>query len=392
MAHLVANMLVRAASRRAFASSSSATRRALSSSSAPKKVAVIPGDGIGPEVMDEALKVLTRTSELFKLRFETEHALIGGAAYDAHGEHFPEATKRVCDGADAILYGSVGGPVDEQHLPKWKDAEKNAVLGIRNAFDLAVNIRPATVYPAVAHASPLRSEIVERGVDMLIIRELLGGLYFGEHKTDGDTALDVCTYTADQIRRPLAFAFDAAKQRRGKLTVVDKANVLDTSRLWRRVATEMHKDHPEVELEFMYVDNAAMQLIKAPGHFDVVATENLFGDILSDAASVLPGSLGLMPSASLGSRVFMYEPSGGSAPDLAGKGVANPAAQILCVALMLRHSFGEHAAAEAIEDAVKRTISAGVMTADIVRDGQAPCGTQAFGDAVVQQLEGPMAA
>jgi 3-isopropylmalate dehydrogenase len=256
------------------------------SSGVPLTVAVLPGDGIGPEVMDEALKVLEHAGSLFGQKFIFNHAPVGGAAYDATGEHFPESTRQACAASQAILFGSVGGPVHEQHLPKWKDAEKNAVLGMRKAFDLAVNVRPATVYPTLSHASPLRSEIVEQGVDMVIVRELLGGLYFGEHKTEGDLATDVCEYTVDQIRRPLEFAFTAAKQRRGRLTVVDKANVLDTSRLWRKVATEMAPAHPDVELEFMYVDNAAMQLIKAPSHFDVIATENLFGDILSDAASV----------------------------------------------------------------------------------------------------------
>lgn len=349
-------------------------------------VAVLPGDGIGPEVMDVAVKVLEHAGGLFGKSFKFNHAPVGGAAFDASGEHFPESTRQACMDSEAILYGSVGGPVSEQHLPKWKDAEKNAVLGIRKAFDLAVNVRPATVYPTLAHASPLRSEIVDKGVDMVIIRELLGGLYFGEHKTEGDKAIDVCEYSVDQIRRPLEFAFTAAKQRRGRLTVVDKANVLDSSRLWRRVANEMAAQHPEVELEFMYVDNAAMQLIKAPSHFDVICTENLFGDILSDAASVLPGSLGLMPSASLGSSKYMYEPSGGSAPDLTGLDVANPVAQILCTALMLRYTFALPEMAAAIETAVSSTLAAGICTADIAPPGTQPCGTKAFGDAVCKKL------
>jgi 3-isopropylmalate dehydrogenase len=245
---------------------------------------VLPGDGIGPEVMDVAVKVLDHAGGLFGKSFKFNHAPVGGAAFDASGDHFPQSTRQACMDSEAILYGSVGGPVSEQHLPKWKDAEKNAVLGIRKAFDLAVNVRPATVYPTLAHASPLRSDIVDKGVDMVIIREvsraqaprdhrhcltrcappcapsytppdpalaplacqLLGGLYFGEHKTEGDKATDLCEYSADQIRRPLEFAFTAAKQRRGRLTVVDKANVLDTSRLWRRVANEMAAQHPEV--------------------------------------------------------------------------------------------------------------------------------------------------
>jgi len=351
------------------------------------KVAVLPGDGIGPEVMTEAIKVLARTSELFpSCQMTFEEGKIGGSGHDAHGEHFPKQTKALCERSDAILFGSIGGPVEEQHLSKWKDAEKNALLGMRTAFDLSVNVRPAKVYPTVSHASPLRADIIAEGVDMVIIRELLGGIYFGEHSTDGDLAKDVCTYTADQIRRPLEFAFEAAKSRRGKLTVVDKANVLDTSRLWRRIATEMHKDHPEVEMEFMYVDNAAMQLIKAPSEFDVICTENMFGDILSDAASVLPGSLGLMPSASIGSKIYLYEPSGGSAPDIAGKNIANPAAQILCGAMMLRHSFGEHDAAFAIEAAVDATIASGVVTGDLAKHGQRAASTSQFGDAVVSQL------
>lgn len=370
--------------------------RALSSKGKPYKVAVLPGDGIGPEVMPEAIKVLARCTELFPTcQFEYEEAVIGGAGYDAHGEHFPAATREVCERADAILFGSIGGPVEEQHLDKWKDAEKNALLGMRKAFDLSVNVRPAKVYPTLSHASPLRSETIAGGVDMVIVRELLGGIYFGEHSTaaDGSSAKDVCTYTTEQIRRPLQFAFEAAKVRgaakgeRGKLTVVDKANVLDTSRLWRVVANEMHADHPDVDMDFMYVDNAAMQLIKAPSDFDVICTENMFGDILSDAASVLPGSLGLMPSASLGSSIYLYEPSGGSAPDIAGKNIANPAAQILCGAMMLRYSFGEHAAASAIEAAVDAAILAGVTTGDVTPPGSKPCTTVEFGDAVVAAMK-----
>ena len=213
------------------------------------------------------------------------------------------------------------------------------------------------------------------------------GIYFGKHTTDGDTAEDVCTYTAEQIRKPLEFAFEAAKARGGKLTVVDKANVLDTSRLWRKVATEMHKDHPEVEMDFMLVDNAAMQLVKDPSYFDVIATENMFGDILSDTASVLPGSLGLMPSASLGDGVYMYEPSGGSAPSLTGLGVANPAAQILSAAMMLRYSFKANEAADAVEAAVDAAIASGVVTGDVAAPGQATSSTSQFGDAVVAAMK-----
>jgi len=360
--------------------------RLLSTQAKASKVAVLPGDGIGPEVMAEAVKVVTRAAAKFNFAIDFEHALVGGAAYDAHGEHFPESSRNVCARADAILYGSVGGPVAEQHLPKWKDSEKNAVLGMRAAFDLAVNVRPAKVYPELLHACPLRPEIAASGVDLVIIRELLGGIYFGEHRTDGDMAVDVCSYTADQIRRPLEFAFAAAKARRGKLTVVDKANVLDTSRLWRRVANEMAPQHPEVKLEFMYVDNAAMQLIQNPASFDVMVTENLFGDVLSDAASVLPGSLGLMPSASIGSSINMYEPSGGSAPDIAGLGVANPAAQILCGAMMLRFSLGQPEAADAIEAAVSKAFVEGIVTGDIAAPGVKACSTSQFGDAVTSYL------
>jgi 3-isopropylmalate dehydrogenase len=340
--------------------------------------------------MPQALRVLARCSELFpSCQFSYEEGLIGGAAYDAHGQHFPDETKALCERSDAILFGSIGGPVAEQDLPKWKDAERNALLGLRKAFNLAVNVRPAKVYPTLSHASPLRHEIIAGGVDMVIVRELLGGIYFGEHSTaaDGESAKDVCTYTTEQIRRPLQFAFEAAKTRGGKLTVVDKANVLDTSRLWRTIATEMHKEHPEVEMDFMYVDNAAMQLIKAPSAFDVICTENMFGDILSDAASVLPGSLGLMPSASLGGSIYLYEPSGGSAPDIAGKNIANPAAQILCGAMMLRYSFGEHEAATAIEAAVDAAILAGVITGDVSPPGKSSCTTVEFGDAVVAAMK-----
>jgi 3-isopropylmalate dehydrogenase len=346
-----------------------------------KTVSVLPGDGIGEEVCDEAIKVLDTIAKLGQHKFTFKHALAGGAAFDVHKNHLPASTIATCRASDAILFGSIGGPASAQGETKWMNAEKNAVLGIRNAFNLAVNVRPATVYPFLSHLSPLKKEIIDKGVDMVIIRELVGGIYFGEHKTEGDWAHDIMKYTEAQIRVPVKFAFELAMTRKKTLTVVDKANVLDCSRLWRKVAAEVHRDYPEVKMEYMYIDNAVMQVIRNPSHFDVIVTENLFGDVLSDAASVLPGSLGLMPSASLGDQgIHLYEPIGGSAPDLEvhththtythtrtrararthtythththththahahththtqGLDKANPIAQILSAALMLRYS------------------------------------------------------
>mmetsp|Transcript_347 Transcript_347/g.433 ORF Transcript_347/g.433 Transcript_347/m.433 type:complete len:371 (-) Transcript_347:45-1157(-) len=358
-----------------------------------RKIAVLPGDGIGPEVMQEAIKALDCVSSLFGHSFEYKHGLIGGAAYDKHENHFPEETKEICKTSDAVLFGSVGGPVTAQDLPKWKDSEKNAVLGLRSLFGFAVNIRPAKVYSKLAALSPLRPDIVQQvdnPVDMVIIRELVGGIYFGEHRTEGDRAIDVMEYTVDQIKPPVKFAFETAMKRNKKVTLVDKANVLDCSRLWRRVADEMKGDFPEVDLEYMYVDNAAMQLICNPSQFDVMVTGNLFGDILSDTASVIPGSLGLMPSASLGSGdLHMYEPSGGSAPDLEGKNVANPIAQILSGSMMLRYSFGLETEAALIDNAVEAVLGDGIRTGDLVLPSEkiAIVGTQEMGDAIVDKMK-----
>ena len=303
------------------------------------------------------------------------------------GEHLPSDTVELCRSADAILFGSVGGPVAEQNEPKWKDAEKNAILGLRKTFGLAVNIRPAKVWPFLSDLSPLKHEIIDKGVDMVIVRELVSGIYFGAHRTDGDYAEDVLSYTTDEILTPVKFAFEAAMLRSKKLTVVDKANVLDSSRLWRRVANEVAPQFPEVELEFMYIDNACMQVIQNPSHFDVVVTENMFGDILSDCASVLPGSLGLMPSASLGSsHISMYEPIGGTAPDIAGKDIANPIGQVLSAAMMLRYSFDLDDEARAVEEAVDRVLSSGVRTADIAADPAQAAGCSEIGDAIVAEL------
>lgn len=349
-------------------------------------IAVLAGDGIGPEVMEEAIKVLRAVEARFGHAFVFDDALIGGAAYEATGEHFPAATLATCKRSDAVLFGSVGGPVDAQDQPKWKDAEKISLLGLRKALGLAVNVRPAKVYPILTPLSPLKRELIEEGVDLVVVRELLGGIYFGEHKTEGDRAWDVMAYTEAQIERVVRFAFEAAQGRRQKLTVVDKANVLDCSRLWRKVTQRIAPEFPNVTMEFLYVDNAAMQLIKKPSYFDVIVTENMFGDILSDAASVLPGSLGLMPSASLGDRVHLYEPIGGSAPDIAGKGVANPIAQILSAALMLRHSFGLDNEARAIEMAVERVLENGARTGDLAREGETRIGTTAMGDAIAAAL------
>jgi len=360
-------------------------------------VAVLSGDGIGPEVMSEAVKVLKKVADLYGHKLNFTEAKVGGAAWsaaEAAGEkpsHLPAKTLEICGRSDAILFGSVGGPVSEQHEPRWKDCEKNALLGLRKKFNLANNLRPSKVYPFLADLCPLKASIIEKGVDILVVRELVGGIYFGEHKRDGDRAYDVMDYTVEGIRKPVVFAFEAARLRRKKVTVVDKANVLETSRLWREVSREVAKNYPDVEMEFMYVDNAAMQIIQNPSAFDVIATENMFGDILSDAASVLPGSLGLMPSASLGDSVHMYEPSGGSAPDIAGKGVANPIAQILSGAMMLRYSFGLEEEAAAIEAAVEKVLKSGKLTADLLEPSQRKnaVSTSDIGNSVVAALKGP---
>lgn len=362
-----------------------------------KKIAVLPGDGIGPEVMAQADKVLTKVAELYGHTFEFDYRLVGGAAWEATEEageepsHLPAVTVEACESADAILFGSVGGPVDQQHEPRWKDCEKNALLGLRKRFNLAVNLRPSRVYDFLAHLCPLKPSIIGAGVDMVIIRELVGGIYFGEHRREGDTAHDVMTYSVDQVRKPLIFAFEAAKLRRKKVTVVDKANVLECSRLWREVAREVAQDYPDVSLDFMYVDNAAMQIIQKPSFFDVIATGNMFGDILSDAASVLPGSLGLMPSASLGDGLHMYEPSGGSAPDIAGEGKANPIAQILSGAMMLRYSFDLETEAAAVEAAVEEVLKSGRLTGDLLEEDKRDeaVSTNDIGDAVAAALKGP---
>jgi 3-isopropylmalate dehydrogenase len=358
-----------------------------------KKVALLAGDGVGPEVMSEAVKVLTQVERLFPrgVTFQYSEGFVGGAGYVKTGQHFGPEARKVCEESDAVLFGSVGGPVNEQHLPKWKDAEKNAVLGLRQAFGFAVNIRPAKIYPGMSAISPLKDSITSGGVDLVFIRELLGGVYFGEHFTaqDGKSARDVMNYDEKQIERPVRFAFELAAKRKNKLSIVDKANVLDCSRLWRTVANRIAPEYPSVKTEFVLVDNCAMQLVKNPSSFDVICTENLFGDILSDIGSVLPGSLGLMPSASLGITKHMFEPAGGSAPDIAGKNIANPIAQILSAALMLRFSFHMEKEAALIEKSVESVLQQGHVTADLLpKDSKAkPVGTRQMGDLIAREME-----
>lgn len=335
-----------------------------------KHIAVLPGDGIGEEVMTEALKVLTCISRRFGHQFVTTHGYVGGAAYERYGSHLPDETLSLCHSADAILFGSVGGPVSEQHQDKWRNCEANSILTLRKTFKFSANYRPVKIYPDVKEMSPLKAEIIDRGVDLLIIRELLGDCYFGEHKTfyqeDRRIATDVSMYTEDQVAAVAHVAFKAAGTRRMKVTSVDKANVLDSSKLWRTVVHEVGRNYPEIQLEDMLVDNCAMQLIRDPSQFDVIVTTNMFGDIISDAAAVLPGSLGLLSSASLNAEGFgLYEPPGGSAQDIAGTGRANPIAQILSTAQMLRFSFGLEEEASAIEHSVEEALKAGYRTQDI---------------------------
>lgn len=335
-------------------------------------IALLPGDGIGEEVCAEAVKVLHKIEDQYDVKFELTHGLIGGAAWPQHGNHFPDATKALVDKSDAVLFGSVGGPVDAQFEPQWLDCEKNSILAIRKHLGASINLRPAPIFKELSHFCPLRPDIIgDDSFEILVVRELSGGIYFGEHsRPTPDTAQDTSTYDRATIQRLAKFSFQAAQNRNKTLHSIDKANVLETSRLWREVFEAEAKNWPEVTLHNLYVDNAVQQLVKWPRQFDVIACPNLFGDIVSDLTSVFPGSLGMLGSASFGQRIHLYEPSGGSAPDIAGQDLANPIAQIYSAAMMLRHSFAMHQAADAIDAAILKTIQAGFRTGDIYMEGK----------------------
>ncbi len=355
------------------------------------KIAVLPGDGIGGEVVAEGLKVLRRVAEVFGRRFEFREGLVGWAAIDAVGTALPEATLRLCRESDAIYFGAVGDPARDASLPPQERPEPVALLGLRRG--LYANLRPAVLHPALVDVCPLRPEIVREGVDLLIVRELTGGLYYGRPKgrepiPNGFRAVDTMVYTTEEIERIAHVAFRAARLRRKRVCSVDKANILACSQLWREVVLRVAQDYPDVELSHLYVDNCAMQLIRNPGAFDVILTENTFGDILSDEASMLAGSMGMLPSACLGDgeATPFYEPIHGSAPDIAGKGIANPIAAILTAAMMLRHSFGLEAEAAAVERAVSEALEAGYRTADIAPAGVRPLSTSEMGDRIAERI------
>ncbi len=355
-----------------------------------KKILTLPGDGIGPEIMAEAVAVLNRMIELDNLELSIEEALVGGCAYDAHGHPLPEETLEKAKAADAILLGAVGGP-------KWESLDisvrpEKGLLGIRSELELFANLRPALLYPQLAEASSLKNEVVA-GLDLIIVRELTGGIYFGQPRgirtnENGEReGFNTYVYCESEIKRIGKVAFEAAQKRQKRLCSVDKANVLEVTELWREVMQELSKDYPDVELTHMYVDNAAMQLIRSPKQFDVVVTGNMFGDILSDAAAMLTGSIGMLPSASLNkNNKGMYEPCHGSAPDIAGQGVANPLATILSAAMMLKYTFGESQSAQLIEDAVIRVLEKGFRTADIYSAGLRKVNTREMGQAVLDEL------
>ncbi len=357
------------------------------------KLAVIPGDGIGPEIVREAKKVLDRTAEKFGHEFVYTELLMGGASIDVHGEPLTDETIEAARSSDAILMGSIGGDAATSswyQLPPEGRPEAG-LLKLRKALGLFANLRPAILYRELRHSCPLREEISKKGFDMMIVRELTGGLYFGERRTeeiDGVlTAVDTLVYNENEIRRIAKTAFEIAEKRRKKVCSVDKANVLDSSRLWRRVVEEVAQDYPKVELSHMLVDNCAMQLVKEPSQFDVLLTENMFGDILSDEASMVTGSIGMLASASLNAAKFgLYEPSGGSAPDIAGRNLANPIATILSAAMMLRYSFDLDKEAEAIEAAVWKVLAEGYRTGDIMSEGLRQVGTMEMGDLIRERI------
>lgn len=357
------------------------------------KIGVIKGDGIGPEIVDEALKVLDKTAGIYGHAFSYTQLLMGGASIDVNGVPLTEETLELAKGCDAVLMGSIGG--DAKTSP-WYQLEPSkrpeaGLLALRKGLNLFANLRPAVLYKELKGACPLKEEIADRGFDMMIMRELTGGLYFGRRGTESVegvlVAKDELTYSETEIRRIAKRAFDIAMKRRKKVTSVDKANVLDSSRLWRKVTEEVAEDYPEVTLEHMLVDNCAMQLVKDPSQFDVILTENMFGDILSDEASMVTGSIGMLASASLNETKFgLYEPSGGSAPDIAGKGIANPIATILSAAMMLRYSFDLDKEAEVIENAVSKVLQDGYRTIDIMSEGMKQIGTAEMGDRICSYI------
>ena len=358
------------------------------------KIGVIKGDGIGPEIVDEAMKVLDRVSEVYGHALSYTQLLMGGASIDVNGVPLTDETLELAKDCDAVLMGSIGG--DAKTSP-WYQLEPSkrpeaGLLALRKGLNLFANLRPAVLYDELKGACPLKEEIADRGFDMMIMRELTGGLYFGNRSTESVdgvlVAKDELTYSETEIRRIAKRAFDIAMKRRKKVTSVDKANVLDSSRLWRKVVEETAADYPEVVLEHMLVDNCAMQLVKDPSQFDVILTENMFGDILSDEASMVTGSIGMLASASLNETKFgLYEPSGGSAPDIAGKGIANPIATILSAAMMLRYSFDLDREVEAVERAVARVLKEGYRTIDIMSEGKIQIGTKEMGDRICSFIE-----
>ncbi len=359
------------------------------------KIAVLPGDGIGPEVMREAIKVLEVIGEKFNITFNFSTKDVGGAAIDSQGCPLPADTLKTCEESDAILFGSVGGPKWD-HLPAKDRPERGALLPLRSHFKLFCNLRPAQIHAGLNALSPLRSDISEKGFDMVVVRELTGGIYFGEPKgREGsgkdEKAYDTEIYHRYEIERIARIAFESAMLRSKKVTSIDKANVLQSSILWREVVAEVAKNYPEVTLENLYIDNATMQLVKNPSQFDILLCSNIFGDILSDECAMITGSMGMLPSASLNEQGFgLYEPAGGSAPDIAGKNIANPIAQILSAALMLRYSFKEEDAARAIESAVSKALADGYLTGDLIsgRETSHPVqSTSQMGNVIIRNIK-----
>lgn len=349
-------------------------------------ICVIKGDGVGPEIVDEAIKVLDATASKFNFELNYDYFLMGGEAIEIYGEPLPAETLNAAKNADAVLFGAIGGEKWDS-LPRHLRPE-SGLLKLRKELGAFANLRPAFAFDSLVNASTMKPEVI-KGIDFIVVRELTGGLYFGEPRSkSSDVAINTMRYSKDEILRVAKVAFELAEKREKKVTLVDKANVLECSELWREVAEELAKEYKDVTLEFMYVDNAAMQLVRNPSQFDVILTENLFGDILSDEASMICGSIGLLPSASIGGRVGIYEPIHGSAPDIAGQGIANPIATILSAAMMLRHQFGETQAADAIERAVEKVLSEGYRTKDISNyDAKEICSTDEIGSIISSYIE-----